>query len=207
MRVTHYGHAALLVETDAGARLLFDPGTMSSGLEGLTDLTAIMITHGHDDHYDPTVVARLLEENPDAVFLTDPETARDSGARPVAAGDHIVLPGATIDVVGGAHAFVYDQVPTIANAGYLVDGGAFFHGGDSYELPGVPVDVLAVPISGPWVKLGESIGFAKAVAPRVVVPMHEGALAHTGQAHGMLRAFLPEATTISVLDPGIATRI
>ncbi len=33
----------------------------------------------------------------------------------------------------------------------------FFHGGDSYDLPGRPVDVLAVPISGPWAKLGESI--------------------------------------------------
>ena len=207
MRITHYGHAALLIETDAGARVLFDPGTMSSGFEDLRDLTAVVITHGHADHYDAAAVARLLEGNPHAVLLADLETARGADARPVAPGDHIVLPGVTIDVVGGAHAFVYGQEPTMANAGYLVDGGAYFHGGDSYALPGVPVDVLAVPISGPWVKLSESIDFAKAVAPRVAIPMHEAALAHAGQAHAMLRAFLPETTTVSALDRGVTTEI
>lgn len=207
MRLTHYGHAALLVEADSGARILFDPGTLSSGFEGLCDLTAVVITHGHDDHHDAAAVALLLEGNPDAVYLADVETARGTDARPVVPGDHLVLAGVTIDVVGGAHAFVHGEEPTMVNVGYLVDGGAFFHGGDSYELPGPPVDVLAVPISGPWVKLGESIDFAKAVAPRVAIPMHEAGLAHTGRAHAMLRAFLPVTIKVSPLDPGVTTEI
>ncbi|MTD54555.1 hypothetical protein GKO32_11280 [Amycolatopsis sp. RM579] len=31
MRITHYGHACVLVETAAGSRVLIDPGTDSPG--------------------------------------------------------------------------------------------------------------------------------------------------------------------------------
>ncbi|NUO91104.1 MAG: MBL fold metallo-hydrolase, partial [Dermatophilaceae bacterium] len=44
MRVTHLGHACLLVEI-AGRRLLIDPGTFSTGFEQLTELDAILVTH------------------------------------------------------------------------------------------------------------------------------------------------------------------
>lgn len=55
--------------------------------------------------------------------------------------------------------------------------------------------------------LGESIDFAKAVAPRVAIPMHEAGLAHTGRAHAMLRAFLPATIGVSPLRPGVKTEI
>jgi L-ascorbate metabolism protein UlaG (beta-lactamase superfamily) len=207
MRITHYGHAAMLVETADGARLLFDPGTMSSGFEHLSGLTAILVTHGHDDHVSVAAVSALVAANPDAVLLADSETAQQIGARAMQPGDRVELPGAVVEAVGGAHAHVYLDIPATANIGYLVDDGAFFHGGDSYEIPTGPVDVLAVPISGPWVKLGESIGFAVDIAPRIVIPMHEAALSHTGQAHEMLGAFLPRTTTLVVLERGVETEL
>jgi hypothetical protein len=37
MKITKYGHACLLVE-EGGARFLLDPGSYSSGFEGLADL-------------------------------------------------------------------------------------------------------------------------------------------------------------------------
>ena len=54
MKLTHLGHACLLVETD-GARLLIDPGTMSA-FEDVRDLDAVLVTHQHPDHLD---LARL----------------------------------------------------------------------------------------------------------------------------------------------------
>jgi L-ascorbate metabolism protein UlaG (beta-lactamase superfamily) len=63
MKITHFDHACLLVET-GDARLLFDPGTESSGFEDLRDLTAILITHEHDDHVDYEKLPALLAANP-----------------------------------------------------------------------------------------------------------------------------------------------
>jgi len=44
MRVTHLGHACLLVEL-ADTRILIDPGSFSRGFDEVRDLDAIVITH------------------------------------------------------------------------------------------------------------------------------------------------------------------
>jgi L-ascorbate metabolism protein UlaG (beta-lactamase superfamily) len=205
VKVTHFGHACLLVETD-GARILFDPGTESTGYESLRDLTAILITHEHDDHVDYAKLPALLANNPGAVLVADRDTAAKlDGARAVEPGDHFELGGATVDVVGGAHAPVYLHIPDCTNAAYIVDGGAFYHPGDSYFVPPTTIDILALPISGPWVKVSDAVTFLKAVGPRVAVPMHEAALAHPGMHIGMITAFAPEGVAVVPLESGAPT--
>ena len=46
MRLRKLGHSCLLAE-EADSRLLIDPGCFSDGLEGLRDLTGVLITHVH----------------------------------------------------------------------------------------------------------------------------------------------------------------
>ena len=75
MRITHLGHACVLLESDGGGRLLIDPGTYSSGFEGLTDLAAVVVTHQHPDHVDPARLDALVGANPQARLLFEPETA------------------------------------------------------------------------------------------------------------------------------------
>ena len=204
MKITHFGHACLLVET-GDARLLFDPGTESSGFEDLRDLTAILITHEHDDHVDYAKLPALLAANPGVVLVADRDTAAKlDGARSVSPGDALELGGATVDVVGGSHEPIYLNVPDCTNAGYLVNDGEFYHSGDSYFVPDKKVDILALPTSGPWLKVGEAITFLHAVGPRVAIPMHEAALAHTGLHYGMIGAFKPETTEFVPLEHGVA---
>ena len=75
MEITRFGHASVLVEV-AGTRVLIDPGVFSSdeafALEGLD---AIVVTHQHPDHIDVNRGPGLLERNPAAVLLADPESA------------------------------------------------------------------------------------------------------------------------------------
>jgi L-ascorbate metabolism protein UlaG (beta-lactamase superfamily) len=209
MKITHFGHACLLVELD-GARILIDPGTLSSGYETLTDLDAVLITHDHDDHLDAGAIDAVMRANPGARLVSDSGSApalAHLGGQTAVPGDLLDVRGVPVQVMGGAHAYVYLDVPSNPNVAYLIGDGAFFHGGDSYDLPGRPVDVLAVPISGPWVKLGESIAYANAIGPRVAIPIHEAALSSTDQAHGMLDAFTPETVSVTVLQRGIATEV
>ena len=201
MHLTHLGHACLLVETDR-ARLLIDPGTLSSGFEDLTDLDAVLVTHEHPDHVDASRVRQLLDRNPSARLVVDAATATQFAdvehlvARP---GETLTFSGDRVDVLGGIHAPVYGDVPGCPNLAYLVGDGDLFHPGDSFTVPQRPVDVLAVPIDGPWLKLAEAIDYVNAVAPRLAVPIHEGEAHRPRQVRRHARP--PGRATTTVVSP------
>lgn len=214
MQLTHLGHACLLVETD-GSRLLVDPGTLSA-FEAVRDLDAVLVTHQHPDHLDLTRLPALLAANPGAALVVDPDSlpllSGLAGDRPIEPtepivarpGDRLTFGGSTIDVVGGRHAAVYGNVPGCTNAAYLIDGGALLHPGDSFVAPQQDVDVLAVAVDGPWLKLAEAVDYVRAVGPRVAVPIHAGETTDPDKYAGMLAAFSP-AGVVTALAAGRPT--
>lgn len=179
MQITRFGHAALLVEA-ADTRILIDPGAFSPddtfALEGLD---AIILTHQHADHIDQSRAPGLLERNPDAVLVSDPESAGlldFGGWQPNSDGLETVVKGITIRGVGARHAVILPTIPRIANVGVFLtaaDQPTLFHPGDTYEYAPTGVDVLALPLSGPWGKLSETVDFAQRVAPTTLFPIHD----------------------------------
>jgi L-ascorbate metabolism protein UlaG (beta-lactamase superfamily) len=203
MRVTKYEHSCLLVE-DENARVLTDPGELTHGFLGLTGLTAILVTHQHFDHVDLNRIEPLLERNPDAVLYTDEGTAAILGERGLPAnaardGDQLDL-GLAVSVFGAEHAVIHPDIPVIPNVGFLI-GGRFFHPGDSFTVPDVPVEVLGLPTAAPWLKASEAIDYLRAVAPRIAVPIHEGLLARPGVYYGHYQRLAPAGTEVRLLEP------
>lgn len=204
MRLTKYEHACVLVE-DAGTRLLIDPGTYTHGFEELTGLAGILITHQHADHIDVDRFGPLVERNPSAAVYADEGTARilrERGLHVTTARENDRLDlGIEVTVHGVNHAVIHPDVPVIPNVGYLV-GGRFFHPGDAFTVPDVPVDVLGLPTAAPWLKVAEAVDYLRDVAPRVAVPIHEALLARPALFYGLFERLALDGTSVQVVPPG-----
>ena len=152
---------------------------------------------GFTDSTPWILLGALLGANPGARLVVDPDSVTAVAGLPAdhvvaRPGDRLRFGGTTVDVVGGLHAAVYGEVPGCTNSAYVVDAGAFVHPGDSFFVPPFAVDVLAVAVDGPWLKLSEAVDYIHAVMPRVAVPIHEGETTDPAKYAGMLDAFSPD---------------
>lgn len=179
VKITRFAHAAVLVEV-ADKRILIDPGTFSGDdTFELTGLSAIVITHQHGDHVDPGRLPQLLEANPDAILLADPQTAAmlEVGAWLANAdGNEVRIGDVTLRGVGAIHAEITPQLPRVNNVGIVVTAPgepSLFHPGDTYEYAPAGIDVLALPLAAPWAKVSETIDFVQRVRPRTMFPIHD----------------------------------
>lgn len=211
MKITHLGHACVLVET-GGARILIDPGAFTPGWEDVTDLAAVFVTHAHPDHLDAKRLPTLLERNPSATLYTEAETARtfDTTPQEIIAGQAVTVGGATVTGVGSIHAEIHPDIPRIGNTGLLFAAEGeptFFHPGDAYAETPEGVDVLGLPLNAPWAKLSETVTFGRAVKPGTAFPIHDFLL--RPEARGVYLAnvekLLPEGVELADLNGQGAT--
>ncbi|MBA5225810.1 MULTISPECIES: MBL fold metallo-hydrolase [Streptomyces] len=186
MHFTKYAHACVALEKD-GTRLVVDPGTFTpEAAEAVDRADAVLITHGHFDHFDEKLVAAALAARPELLVHAPADVVGAFGShggrvRAVTAGDTFTVGSFTVSVHGHRHAPIHEDIPRPDNVGYLVDEGVLYHPGDAYFVPDAPVRTLLLPTSGPWTKLGEAADFVRAVKPERIVQIHELMLSDLGQ--------------------------
>ena len=182
MILTKREHACLVLERDS-ASLVIDPGSFTAPFDA-PGLVAVVVTHEHPDHATPEHLDRLLA-SAEGVELFAP--AGVAAALPgyawqiVVAGDARSAGPFSLAFSGGRHAVIHASIPVVDNLGVMVDD-TLYYPGDSFTDPGVPVDVLAVPASAPWLKIGEVMDYLDAVRPRRAFPTHERVNSDAGNA-------------------------
>ena len=175
MRITKYTHACVRLEQD-GRVLVIDPGEWSepAALEGAG---AVLVTHEHADHIEPTrlAAAGLPVFAPAGADIDGVDVTR------VTSGQVFDAAGFSVQAVGDRHALIYGGLPDCPNLGYIVDGSVY-HPGDALFVPDQPIETLFVPAQGSWLKLAEAIDFVRTIGPRRTIPIHDAGLHERGLA-------------------------
>lgn len=205
MKVTKFEHSCVRVERD-GSVLVIDPGPWTSAA-ALDGVDAVLITHEHFDHLDVDRLADALAKRPAVTVYANESVvskldALDGATRTVASGDSFDAAGYAVKAYGGWHAEVYPEIPRVPNLGFLIDDSVY-HPGDSFDVPqGAHVDTLFVPVSGPWLKLSESVDFIRAIRPRRAYALHDGL--HNELGHMVVDGNLDRLAQCEYarLDPG-----
>jgi L-ascorbate metabolism protein UlaG (beta-lactamase superfamily) len=194
MKITKFGHCCLLIEEN-GVRVLTDPGSYTTTQNDVKDIDVILITHEHGDHLHIDSVKKVLENNPGVTIITN--TSVDNLLRDAGIPDAIIIEDGQKDEVGGLtisgygtiHEEIFREWPRVQNTGYMI-GERLYYPGDAFHNPKVPVDILALPVSGPWVKISDALNFALDVMPKSIFPVHDGGLNETGL--GFVRRVAPQ---------------
>jgi L-ascorbate metabolism protein UlaG (beta-lactamase superfamily) len=175
MRLTKHEHASLVLELE-GSKLFVDPGSFTSPITEAAGTVAVVITHEHGDHWTSEQLNRILRESPDAIVYGPPgvaAAAKDFAVTVVHPGDDVQAGPYTLHFFGGRHAVIHASIPVVDNVGVVVNG-TLAYPGDSFALPDIDqVDVLAVPSSAPWLKVGEVIDYVLQVRPKRSFSTHE----------------------------------
>ena len=185
MKMTKHTHACVSLDR-GGSHLVIDPGTFTpNAAELVANTDTVLITHEHFDHFDESMIAAALDARPELKVygpraVIDRLKARPGQIVAVSDGDHFKVGDFEVSVFGEEHARIHSDIPLFANVGYLVDE-RLYHPGDAYHVPPVPVEVLLLPTSGPWTKVGEAVDYVRAVKPSFLVQIHEVMLSEIGQ--------------------------
>jgi len=212
MKITKYEHACLVLE-EQGKKLVVDPGSFTSTkFDNLKDVVAIVITHVHGDHLNEGHLNTILKNNPGATILTTQEVATELGdtkTKVVTGGDKATVEPFDLEFFGSQHAVIHESWPVNQNVGVMINNKLYYPG-DSFTKPGKPVELLALPVSAPWLKTAEAMDFLSAVKPKKAFPTHNALLSDAG--HSLSHSILSDvakkdgAELIS-LKPGESTEV
>lgn len=183
MKITKYEHACLDV-TEDNNRLLIDPGEFTTSLDDFTNVTAVVVTHSHGDHLDKAKIESIVSQNPAVKIFCTEEVAEE--LKPT----QTIVPevdksyeakGLKLEFFGDKHIVIDPATPILQNIGVLVNE-TLYYPGDSFTPCPKPFKVLAIPASGPWLKINETMPLIEQSQCEIVFPTHNALLSEIGHA-------------------------
>lgn len=176
MNITKYGHACLFID-NGNSRLVIDPGDFTDLPQDLKNVSVIVVTEEHYDHFDPSNIKKILEQSPDAKIYSTANVAEQLNnesisAQSISSQEVVDYEGKKIKLTEGDHAVVYGQSPCKVLT--VTVGDFLYYPSDSFIETKDKVKILALPTSGPWHKLSEAIDLMKSTNCEIIIATHNG---------------------------------
>jgi L-ascorbate metabolism protein UlaG (beta-lactamase superfamily) len=180
MKIKKLGHCCFVADIN-GKKIMTDPSNSDYGGNSIeeTNISLILITHEHADHLHIETLKEVLKNNPKAIVVTNSSVGKllsEAGIEytKVEDGQNYDFEGIAIRGFGDKHAEIYEEYGRVQNTGYMIN--ELCYPGDSFNIPGGRVDILALPVLGPWMKMKDAIDYAKSLKPRICFPIHDAPL-------------------------------
>jgi L-ascorbate metabolism protein UlaG (beta-lactamase superfamily) len=196
MKITKFEHACFVVEEN-GQSLIVDPGHYTTNLIIPDNVVAVVVTHNHADHYSEASLHEIVSKNPSVLIMGLDEVIsqfNDLKTQSVVANEGMKIGEFELEFFGGQHAVIINDIPIIGNIGVMINNRLYYPG-DSFTVPDKSVEILALPVSAPWMKLSESFVFLRVVKPKIAFPTHDAILSDAGK------------NLVDTMIPGFAEKI
>jgi L-ascorbate metabolism protein UlaG (beta-lactamase superfamily) len=144
----------------------------------LKNITMILISHEHFDHFQKELVEKLAIEN-DACVVAHPHilqelegTVPKALLHPITIGEKISLRDITVTGIPAHHPQAFYPL------GFLIDlhGTKIYHAGDTDlldDMAKIDTDIAILPIGGgETMDLVDAVRAVKTMKPKVAIPMH-----------------------------------
>ncbi len=182
--INHIKHASIHIEYD-GRHIYIDP--VAATVEPFTDVSLLpkasimLITHEHQDHYDPIAVPQMWITN--TAFYANPTvTSKAHRGIPMNNGDSIIFSNdikiwavPAYNTTPGREKFH----PKGRDNGYILqlDGLRIYIAGDTEDIPEMEqlkdIDIAFLPCNQPYtMTIDQLIKAATTIKPRVLFPYH-----------------------------------
>ncbi len=201
-----YGGACLRIR---GARTIYIDPAHLGGAAAAVKADLILITHSHDDHLWLETLETIRTPSTRIVTVADVAQALPpswTGVTVVGPGERVSVDSATIEAVPAYNLASEAHPRSRGWVGYVltIDGLRLYHSGDTSFTPEMAavrgIDVAFFTIRPPYMMSGsEVVQAARALRPRVVVPIHW--LAAERPEIDYLKEHVPAPTEVVLLPP------
>ncbi|MDD5165137.1 MAG: MBL fold metallo-hydrolase [Candidatus Pacebacteria bacterium] len=195
MKIHKLIHCCLVIDlkpTDGHSRrILLDPGFYSLEKHSkVHKIDVVLITHEHADHFHIESLKELIKIHPEVTVITNDAVGAILAKegiehRVMEHGNAVDIKGIHIEACGKEHAVLHKSIPVFSNVGFLLTETAqvypskgrpapvFIFPGDAFTDPLKEIDILALPVAGPWMKISEAIDYALQLKPEKAFPVHD----------------------------------
>jgi len=197
MKIKKIGHCCLAIET-AGKTILTDPGAFSVDQNSVTGIDVVLITHEHGDHLHVESLKEVLKNNPNTKVITNESVGKilkENGIvyELISDKETKLINEMSLEAFDCKHEEIFEEIGQVQNTAFLIDN-RLLYSGDSFFNPNKPVEILALPVAGPWCKIPDAVRYALSVKPKHAFPVHDGMIQkeRIGSAHNVPQKILGE---------------
>ena len=192
VKISWLGHDSFRIQN--GKTIIIDPFKLQSS-PGKADI--LLVSHEHFDHLSIDDIKKVINES--TTVVTIPSVKKElSGLkvkeiRTVEPGDKLKIGDVSIEIVPAYNLNKFREPGKVfhpkedGKAGFVIGikGVRIYHAGDTDlvpEMKGLKPDIALLPVSGTYVMTPEEAAQAtKMIEPKLVIPMHYGAIVGSEQ--------------------------